>query len=95
MFVVSVPRFCMETKFFLAFFGHIFVIIGTTTLSIERRNVENELKNQFQSHYIEDMWHPFFVSISTTYKFRRYIHEISAMKHRDRYCHNWDDETWK
>ena len=43
-FVESVPRFCMETKFCLAVFGHIFVVIGTTTLSIERQNIENELK---------------------------------------------------
>ena len=88
MFVESVPRFCMETKFCLAVFGHIFVVIGTTTLSIERRNVENELKNQFQGHRIEDMWRPVFISISMAYKVRCYIHEISAMKHRDRYCCN-------
>ena len=39
-----VPRFCMETKFFLAVFGHIFVVIGMIVLSIECQNVENELK---------------------------------------------------
>ena len=30
----------------LAVFGHIFVVIGTTIMSIERRNVENELKKK-------------------------------------------------
>ena len=44
MFVKRVPWFGMEAIFCLAVFGHIFVIIGMKTLSIERRNVENELK---------------------------------------------------
>ena len=43
-FVETVPRIFVETKFCLAVFGHIFVIIGMTTLLIERRNVENEFK---------------------------------------------------
>ena len=36
-FLERAPQFCMETKNFLAVFGHIFVVIRTTTLSIERR----------------------------------------------------------
>ena len=68
----------------LAVFCHIFVVIGTTTLSIERRNLENK----FQGYRTEDTWQPVFVSISTAYNIRHYIHEISATKHCDHYCHN-------
>ena len=35
-FVESVPSVCVQTFFFLAVFGHIFIVIGKTFLLIER-----------------------------------------------------------
>ena len=44
MFVANDPWFCMETKIFLVFFGHIWVVIGMILFLLKRQNVENELK---------------------------------------------------
>ena len=42
MIIEHFPWFVMETRFCVAVFGHIFVVIGTKTVPIEQRNVENE-----------------------------------------------------
>ena len=43
-FVEMVSRFCVESKFGIAGFRHIFILTGTILSLIERQNVENELK---------------------------------------------------
>ena len=43
-FVETVSWFCVESKFCLAGFGHIFIVTGMILSLIEQQNVENELK---------------------------------------------------
>ena len=95
-FVETVPRFCVEQKFWPVVFGHIFRRYRDDNF-VDRATKRRKWikKNQFQGHHVEDTWRLVFISISMTYKFRRYRDEISATKHRGHYYFNLEDETWK